>query len=81
MAERRISFLVEVDLERGSKEAHERTISLIADSAARDFQRRLEDRGYAVRRVKYNILMHYVRHNRWTTLTEPKKVRRLKRVV
>lgn len=80
MAERRISFVIEVDLEKGSKEAHERTISLITYAASRDFQRRLEEQGYKVRRVRYNLLMHYIRHNNWYTLTEPKKKRRLKRV-
>lgn len=83
MAERRISLIIDVDLEKGTKEAHERTISLIAYRASRDLIGRLEDQGYTVQRARYNLLMHYVRHNKWTTLVEPKakKSRRLKRVV
>ena len=79
---RQIVLTVVVDLAKGTKEAHERTISRLATGAAEEFVQSLSRNGYTVRSSGFNLLMHYVRHDNFTWITKPAKaVRRLKRVV
>lgn len=80
VARRTVEIKVVVDLAKGSKEAHARTIRRIADEIGLYAVRELEDRNYTIQKATVTTLMHYVRHDLTTTLVKP-VVRRLKKVV
>lgn len=80
MAERRISFLVEIDLTKGSKEAHAVTIEKIANRIAEFAVQQMEGKNYDIRRAVVSTEMHYVRHVLKNVIVAASK-RRLRRVV
>lgn len=79
MTERRITFEVSIDLSKGSKEAHARTVRSIGRQIAEYSTELMEDYGYTVRQSKASTTMHYVRHVLEHTVKEPRR-RKLKKV-
>lgn len=62
MAERRISFLIDIDLSKGSKEAHAVTIEKIAHKLGGVAVDLMEAHNYDIRRAVTTTEIHYVRH-------------------
>lgn len=79
MAKRRISIIIDMDLAKGSKEAHAVTIKKIADIVGSDAVQAVRDKGYRVDAAQVRTVMHYVRHELTTTLVK-QTVRRLRKV-
>ena len=79
MATRRISIIIDMDLAKGSKEAHAVTIKRIADLIGSETVELVKSKGYRVDSAQVRTVMHYVRHEMSTMLVK-KVVRRLKKV-
>lgn len=79
MASRTISILVNIDLAKGSKEAHAVTIKKIADAIGAQAVEAIEAKGYTVRAAHVETVLHYVRHEMRTQLKKA-VVRKLKKV-
>lgn len=75
MAERRIDFLVSIDLAKGSKEAHAVTIDKIAEQVGKFATERMETYGYGVRRATSTTTLHYVRHTLTHIIKSPRTLR------
>lgn len=73
MADRRATITVDIDLTKGSKEAHMVTVQRIADACGAEIVSAFEERGYSVRRASVNTTLHYVRHSATTWLRRPRK--------
>lgn len=75
MAERRITFQIDIDLAKGSKEAHARTVNRFGQYLAEYATEQMELRGYTVRQATGYTTMHYVRHALTHVIKQPKKIR------
>lgn len=62
MAERRVSFLVDIDLSRYSKEAHASTMEKLGREIGKFATDLMKEKGYTVRQSKATVTLHYVRH-------------------
>jgi alpha-L-arabinofuranosidase len=76
---RRVTMLVELDLPRGSKEAHEVTVRKIAQEVGKVATSLMEERGYTVSTSNVTLTMHTVRHV--TKLAIKKAVKSKKRLL
>lgn len=77
---RRISITVDIDLARGSKEAHAVTIEKIANQIGRTATSLIENKGYTIEKAEVRTVLHYVRHELKTVLMN-RNVRRILRKV
>ena len=59
---RRVSFTIDLDLAKGSKEAHAVTVERIARRILRETEQVMIDKGYKVQGATITTLLHTVRH-------------------
>lgn len=77
MAKRRATLVIDIDLARGSKEAHMVTVEKIANKVGQMAVEAFEARGYRVHEAKINTTLHYVRHSTtaWLKRASKRKIR------
>lgn len=78
MSERRITFQIDIDLAKYSKEAHASTIGHLGSELAKYATEAIEERGYTVRRSKGTTTLHYVRHTLNHIVKKPRAVTKRK---
>jgi hypothetical protein len=71
---RRVTMLIEMDLPRGSKEAHEVTVRKIARQVGTFATGLMEDNGYTVRQSNVVLTLHTVRHVTKLQIKNAKKI-------